>query len=117
MFQKLPAKSRPRSSQNGCRGRLLSQIQNLNIVGQHIGVLQSVPPGLRGGAVLNLKDMVIDTGDEDGDIVQTDLGLGNGNVDADPGILLIPLQNILSNLPENCKGRSSQIFQTVSSAP
>lgn len=104
-------KRRPRSSKNGYRGRLLSQIQNLNIVGQHIGVLQGVPPGLGGGAVLDLKNMVIDTGGEDRDIVQTDLGLGNGNIDADPGIVLIPLQNILSDLPENCKGRFSQIFR------
>ena len=100
-FKKSPQKAAHGHPETDAGGGVLSQIQNLNIVGQHICVLQGVPPGLGGGAVLDLKNMVIDTGDEDGNIVQTDLGLGNGNIDTDPGIVLIPLQNILSDLPEN----------------
>ena len=65
---------------------------------QHIRILQRVALRLSGGGFLHLKDVPIDTRDAHRNIVQMQLRLPKGDIDADVGIAPITLQNALANL-------------------
>lgn len=75
-----------------------SNIHNLNIVGQNIRVLQRMAHWLPGGIFLHLKDAPIDACDRHWNIVQMQLRLLKGNIDADVGIALITVQNTFPDL-------------------
>ena len=68
-----------------------SEIQNLNVVCQHVRVLQCVTLCLSGRVFLNLKNMRIDTRDCHRNIVQLEFWLDHRNIDADLGLALVSL--------------------------
>ena len=62
---------------------------------QHIRILQRMALQLPGGGFLHLKDVAIDARDLHRNIVQMQLRLPQGNIDADVRITSVSLQNAL----------------------
>ena len=75
-----------------------SKIQKLNIVRQHIGILQRMALRRPGRDFLYLKDVPVDARDLHRNIVQMQPWLPEGNIDANVWIAQVTLQNALSNL-------------------
>ena len=71
----------------------ISNIQKLNIVCQHIRVLQCMALRLAGRVFLHLKDMPLDARDLHRNIVQMQPWLSEGNIDADVGVAPVTLRN------------------------
>ena len=86
-----------RSTQAGLHAHR-SNIQKLNVVRQHIRVLQRMALRLAGRGLLHLKDVPVDARDLHRNIVQVQPWLPEGNIDADVGIAPVTLRNALPNL-------------------
>lgn len=77
---------------------LCSKIQKLNIMRQHIRILQRIAPRLPGQGFLDLKNVTIDARDLHRNIPQLQPRLPKRDVDADAGISLVTLGYALPNL-------------------
>ena len=75
-----------------------SNIQKLNIVRQHICVLQRMALRLSGRGFLDLKDVPIDARNRHRNIVQMQLRLPKGDINTDVGIAPVTLRNALPDL-------------------